>query len=47
MLEANTNNSKAIPKLSLIELTWVEGFQTSSLNFMHIIMVDCTTSESN
>jgi hypothetical protein len=47
MLEANKNNSKAIPKSSSIKLTRANGFVISSLNFKHIAMVDCNGLASN
>jgi hypothetical protein len=47
MLEANKDNSKIIPKLSLIKLTKAYGLVISSLNFTHIIMVDCNALENN
>jgi hypothetical protein len=47
MSEAKKDNSKAIPKSSLIKFTRENGFIISSLNFKHIIMVECNASESN
>jgi hypothetical protein len=47
MLEVNKDNSKAIPKSSSIKLTRVDGFVVSSLNFKHIVMVDCNALVSN
>ncbi len=47
MLEVNKYNSKAIPKSSSIKLIGANGFIISSLNFKHIVMVDCNALESN
>ncbi len=47
MLEANKDNSKAILESSLIKLTGADEFIISSLNFKHVVMVDCNASKSN
>ncbi len=47
MLETNKDNSKAILEPSSIKLTNVDGFAISSLNFKHIVMVDCNASKNN
>jgi hypothetical protein len=47
MLEANKDNSKVILESSSIQLTKVDGFVISSLNFKHIVMVECNASKSN
>jgi hypothetical protein len=41
MLETNKDNLKAISYSSSIKLTKVDGIVISSLNFKHIVMVDC------
>ncbi len=47
MLKANKDNSKVIPKLSSIELTGLDGFIISSLNFKHIVMANFNALENN
>jgi hypothetical protein len=47
MLEANNDNSKAIPKSSSIKLTRANGFIISSLDFKHIVMENCNASKNN
>jgi hypothetical protein len=47
MLEANKDNSKGIPKSSVIKLIGIDGFIISSLNFKHIVIVHCNASKSN
>jgi hypothetical protein len=47
VLEINKNDSKAIPKSSLIKLIGVNGFVIPSLNFKHIVMANCNALESN
>ncbi len=46
ILVANKNNSKATLESSSIQLTWVGGFVTS-LHFKHMMMVDCSASNTN
>jgi hypothetical protein len=43
----NKDNSKAIPKSSLIKLTWVGGFVTTFLHFKHMVMANCNVSNNN
>jgi hypothetical protein len=40
MLEANKDNSKAIPKSSSIKLIGANEFVNFSLHFKHIVMAD-------
>jgi len=47
ILMANKNTSKAIPKLSLIKLTWASGFLSFSLHFKHTIMVEYNALNNN
>jgi hypothetical protein len=44
---ANKNNSKAIPKSSLIKLTRAGGLVTSSLHFNHMVMAKCNALKNN
>jgi hypothetical protein len=43
----NKDNSKAIPKSSLIKLTWVGGFATTFLHFKHMVIENWNVSNND